>query len=363
MPRDRRRATLSSESQTLVASSVDGHASGCYEWPVVQLVVSGFLLLRFPPTTKVGSLWQRYSDFTPPVALLVPAYNEQATLVDNVRSLLSLHYPRFEIIVVNDGSTDGTLDTVVAAFGLRRVTRAYEQAVPHRHVRGVYRSPDYPNLLVVDKENGGKSDALNAAISISRCPLFCAVDADSLLETDALLRAVQPFVAEPARVMAVGGTVRIANGSRVRAGRVVQIGLPRSWLLRFQIIEYLRAFLLSRLALSRLNALTVVSGAFGIFRRRAAIEAGGYSDGVLTEDLEIVTKIHRLMLERQQDYVIQFVPRNRSVGPGARSLRVPVGSGFSGIAARSRRFPSHRCCSTLDAGGWVSSVRPDADRQ
>jgi cellulose synthase/poly-beta-1,6-N-acetylglucosamine synthase-like glycosyltransferase len=289
---------------------------------VVQLVISGFVLLRFPPTTKVGSLWQRYGDFSPPVALLVPAYNEQATLVDNVRSLLSLHYPRFEIIVVNDGSTDGTLDTVVSAFGLRRVTRAYEQAVPHRPVRGLYRSPDIPNLLVVDKENGGKSDALNAAISISRCPLFCAVDADSLLETDALLRAVQPFVADPTRVVAVGGTVRIANGSQVRAGRVVQIGIPRSWLVRFQIVEYFRAFLLARLALSRFNVLTVVSGAFGIFRRRTAVEAGGYSRDVLTEDLEIVVKIHRLMLERQRDYLIRFIPEPVCWTEAPESLRV-----------------------------------------
>jgi cellulose synthase/poly-beta-1,6-N-acetylglucosamine synthase-like glycosyltransferase len=289
---------------------------------VVQVLVSGIVLLRHAPIMNVGWLWRQYSDIAPAVALLVPAYNEQATLVENIRSLLALHYPHFEIIVVNDGSTDGTLDAVVSAFGLRRVTRAYERAVPHRPVRGVYRSPDYPNLLVVDKENGGKSDALNAAIDISRCPLFCAVDADSLLESDALLRAVRPFVADPTRVMAVGGTVRIANGSRVRAGRVVRIGLPASWLPRFQIVEYFRAFLLARLALSRFNALTIVSGAFGIFRRRVAIEAGGYSHGILTEDLEIVVKIHRLMLERRRDYLIQFVPEPVCWTEAPENLRV-----------------------------------------
>jgi cellulose synthase/poly-beta-1,6-N-acetylglucosamine synthase-like glycosyltransferase len=173
----------------------------------------------------------------------------------------------------------------------------------------LFASPEYPRLLVIDKVNGGsKADALNAGINLCRAPLFCAVDADSLLEADALLRAVQPFVADPIRTVAVGGTIRTINGCQVRAGQVVKIDLPHRWLPLLQTIEYLRAFLMGRLAWGRVRTLTLISGAFGIFRRQIAVEIGGYSRTSLGEDLDIIMRIHRHMLRKGADYRIHFVP-------------------------------------------------------
>lgn len=274
----------------------------------LQLVLAAHALVRHEPIRRSASLWRVLGEVSPPIALLVPAYNEEATVVENIRSLLSLHYPTFEIIVINDGSRDGTLKAVIDAFALKPVVRSYDPAVAHRPVRGLYGSPEYPNLIVVDKENGGKSDALNAGINLSRAPLFCAIDADSILEADALLRAVQPFIDEPVRMAAVGGTIRTANGCRVHGGRVMEVALPRKLLPLLQTIEYLRAFLMARLAWSELRALTIVSGAFGIFRRNVAVAVGGYSHGTVGEDIEIIVKIHRYMLERGADYLIRFVP-------------------------------------------------------
>ncbi len=275
---------------------------------VLQLIVAHMAILRRPPVRQSQILWSAFVDVAPPIALLVPAYNEEATVVQNVRSLLALHYPSFEVIVVNDGSKDGTIDALIEAFGLKATERPFELALQHAAIRSLYSSPDHPNLLVVDKENGGKSDALNAAINVSYAPLFCAVDADSLLEADSLLRSLQPFIDSPNRAAVVGGTIRVVNGCEVRAGRVVKIGLPTQLLPLLQTVEYLRAFLMARLAWSRLQALTIVSGAFGIFRRSVVVAVGGYSHGTVGEDFEIILKIHRYMREQKRDYLIEFIP-------------------------------------------------------
>jgi cellulose synthase/poly-beta-1,6-N-acetylglucosamine synthase-like glycosyltransferase len=257
---------------------------------------------------RSSALYGRMSEVALPISLLAPAFNEEATIVESVRSLLALEYPQFEVLVVNDGSKDATLAVMIDAFELRPVTRAFESPVPHKPVRGVYGSPRFPNLIVVDKVNGGKADALNAGISLCRTPLFCAIDADSILEPDALLRVVQPFVDDPQRTIAAGGTIRIANGCKVRAGRVVEVGLPKKLLPLLQVMEYLRAFLMARLAWSEVNALILISGAFGIFRRAEAVEVGGYTLGTVGEDLEIIIKLHRLMREQGRDYRISFIP-------------------------------------------------------
>lgn len=274
---------------------------------IVQLAFAGAALGRRPPIAKASILWRRYADEAPGIALLAPAFNEELTIVESVNSLLALHYPDFEVIVINDGSKDDTLATVVGHFGLERVERYHDLAVKHQPIRGLYATPRLPRLLVVDKENGGKSDALNAGINVARAPLFCSMDADSLLESDALLRAVRPFVEEPRKTLAVGGTIRIANGSRIEAGQVVDMKLPRNFLALVQIVEYLRAFLMARLALSSMQALTVISGAFGIFQRRAALRVGGYSHGTVGEDMELVIKLHRLSRERKEPYRIDFI--------------------------------------------------------
>jgi cellulose synthase/poly-beta-1,6-N-acetylglucosamine synthase-like glycosyltransferase len=248
------------------------------------------------------------SPLTPPVSVLAPAFNEEANVVDNVRSLLMLDYPLYEVILVNDGSSDRTLGRLVDAFDLRRSARSFERVLPCKTIRGVYESPTYSNLVVVDKENGGKADALNAGLNLALYPLFCAIDADSILEPDALLRLVRPFVDAPGVTIAAGGVVRVANGCDIHGGRVHKVRLPRRPLPLIQIVEYLRAFLFGRMGWSTGNSLLVISGAFGLFEKRAVVLAGGYASDSVGEDMELVVRMHRYRRERGQPYRIGFVP-------------------------------------------------------
>lgn len=248
------------------------------------------------------------SPLTPPVSVLVPAFNEEIGVVQSVRSLLMLHYPLFEVILVNDGSKDRTLERLINAFGLRPIARSFEYAVPCRPIRAVYESADYPNLVVVDKENGGKTDALNAGLNLALYPLFCVIDADSLLEDDALLRVVRPFMDERGVTVAVGGIIRIANGCDVRGGRVSRARLSLRFLPLIQTVEYMRAFLFGRMGWNPINGLLVVSGAFGLFDKRAALLAGGYASDSIGDDVEFTVRLHRRMAEQGRPYRIQFVP-------------------------------------------------------
>jgi cellulose synthase/poly-beta-1,6-N-acetylglucosamine synthase-like glycosyltransferase len=248
------------------------------------------------------------SPLTPPISVIAPAHNEEANIAQSVRSLLMLNYPEYEVIVVNDGSTDGTLSVLVERFGLRRVPRSFEYAVPCHPVRAVYESPEHPSLVVVDKENGGKADALNAGLNLALYPLFCAIDADSVLEDDALLRVVRPFVEEPEVTVATGGIIRIANGCDIRGGRIVSIRLPRRFLPLVQVVEYLRGFLFGRMGWSGINGLLIISGAFGLFDKRAAVLAGGYAHDTVGEDMELVVRMHRRLREAGHPYRVRFVP-------------------------------------------------------
>jgi len=248
------------------------------------------------------------SDMTLPISMICPAHNEEKTIVDTVRSLQMLNYPEFEIIVVNDGSKDETLSRLLMAYDLRRVDRVYKRSLPTKSVRGLYASPMVPNLVVVDKENGGKADALNCGINLSRYPLFSSMDADSVIEDDALLKAVKPFMEWPEETVAVGGIVRCVNGCTVHEGRVTHIALPRKLLPIFQVVEYLRAFLSGRLGWSALKGLLLISGAFGVYRKSAVIDVGGYDSSTDTEDLELVMALHAVYRERKKPYRIVFVP-------------------------------------------------------
>jgi cellulose synthase/poly-beta-1,6-N-acetylglucosamine synthase-like glycosyltransferase len=248
------------------------------------------------------------SPLTPPVSVLAPAFNEEANVVENVRSLLMLDYPLFEVIVVNDGSTDHTLEALIEEFELRPTARSFEYAVPCKPIRCVYESATYSNLVLVDKDNGGKADALNAGLNLSLYPLFCAIDADSILDSDALLRLVRPFIDAPGVTIAAGGVVRVANGCDIRAGRVRQVRLTRRPLPLVQIVEYLRAFLFGRMGWSGGNSLLVISGAFGLFEKRTAVLAGGYATDTVGEDMELVVRMHRHRHDRKQPYRIGFVP-------------------------------------------------------
>lgn len=277
---------------------------------LLQLPAALRELLRHSRAGDREATWEvLISDVTIPVSVLVPAYNEEATIVDNVRSMLFLQYPDLEIIVVNDGSRDATLERLIAAFALIPVVRAYEPVLSHAALRGLYASPAWPGLLVVDKHNGGsKSDAINAGINLSRNPLFCVVDADSLLETDSLLQAVRPFMENPEGMAAVGGTVRVLNGCTVANGQIVTVGLPRRFLPMVQNLEYIRAFLVTRLAWSHWGMLSIISGAFGLFRRDLALEIGGFAKGSHGEDYDFIVRLHRHLRDGRRPYEMRYVP-------------------------------------------------------
>ncbi|NBU11215.1 MAG: glycosyltransferase family 2 protein, partial [Proteobacteria bacterium] len=275
---------------------------------LAQLVIA-YLELRqhHRSASRSDPWWMLTSGVALPISILVPAHNEEETIVENVRSMLALHYPDFEVIVINDGSKDRTLAVLIEALGLHKVERVWHADVQHKEIRGLYGSPRYPRLLLVDKVNGGKSDALNAGINLSRFPLFCAVDADSLLDHDSLLQVMRPFIEEPEEMVAVGGRICIVNGCTVKSGQVVEIALPTQPLPLLQSVEYIRAFLIARLAWSRLGAMLIISGAFGLFKRSAAVQVGGYSHDTVGEDMEIVVKLHRHFREREQPYQMRFV--------------------------------------------------------
>ncbi|HEY1242586.1 MAG TPA: glycosyltransferase [Bryobacteraceae bacterium] len=248
------------------------------------------------------------SPLVPAVSILAPAYNEAASIRESVRAMLRLSYPQFEVIVINDGSKDETLQALIEEFHLYRSARFYENTLPGKPVRGVYESMDPIPLVVVDKENGGKADALNVGINVARYPLVCAVDCDSLLESDALLRVARPYLEDPERVLAVGGIVRVANGCEVSGGRVLKVDLPRSWIGRCQVVEYLRSFLGGRVAFSAFNALIIISGAFGLFSKRAVLAVGGYRTDTVGEDMELIVRLHRWARSQKMDYRIVFQP-------------------------------------------------------
>jgi cellulose synthase/poly-beta-1,6-N-acetylglucosamine synthase-like glycosyltransferase len=270
-----------------------------------------------------------HSPFTPPLSIIVPAYNEEKTIVESLSSLTRLRFPRMEIIVVNDGSTDRTLGTLIDAFGFRRMEITYEDRITTQPVRGFYEKQhglpkNVTRWVVVDKANGGKADALNAGINASACPLFVSMDADSVVDESALLQAFRVMLQDE-RVVAVGGQVALANGCHVREGRVEEVGLPASSLARFQVVEYTRSFSVGRTALSRLNSILIISGVFGIFRKDVVIKVGGYLTRFLTaklvheyvgnsrdtvcEDMEIIVRIQRYIREKRLPYRVSYTPQ------------------------------------------------------
>jgi cellulose synthase/poly-beta-1,6-N-acetylglucosamine synthase-like glycosyltransferase len=247
------------------------------------------------------------SPLTLPVSLVVPAWNERAGIVEAVRGMLSLRYPQHEIVVVDDGSTDDTVELLREAFELRSVPRRVPQDVPTRgEVLEVLLSATVP-LTVVRTTNSGRSDSLNTGVNAARYPLVCFVDADSILDPESLLTVAKPFADDPTRVVATGGVVRVVNDCPVAHGRVTDVRVPRTWLPRIQTVEYLRAFLMGRTGWSRLQALAIISGAFGMFRRDVVVEVGGLDPTNLGEDFDLVTRIHRRMRDQRRPYRVVFV--------------------------------------------------------
>lgn len=270
---------------------------------VISFIVIRRYMRRYDNPLLPGS----FGPLLPPVSVLVPAYNEELSIVASIKSILQMEYPRFEVVVINDGSKDNTLAQLTEAFGLKPYHEAYREQLTTQPIRQLYRSERYPQLRVIDKDNGGKADSLNAGINASRYPLFCAVDADSIMQRDSLDKIARPFIDEPETV-AVGGSIRVANGSTIRHGLLHKVALPKSLLARLQIVEYLRAFLFGRMGWSPLNGMLIISGAFGLFRKKAVLACGGYQANTVGEDMELVTRLHQHMNQRNQPYKITFVP-------------------------------------------------------
>jgi cellulose synthase/poly-beta-1,6-N-acetylglucosamine synthase-like glycosyltransferase len=248
---------------------------------------------------------------TPSISVIAPAYNEEKSIVDNIRALLSLYYNNFEVIVVNDGSSDKTLEKITQAYDLERVNYFFDYRIPCERIKGVYKSKNrsFKRLTIIDKVNGGKADALNAGINISKNQLICSIDVDSIMEPDALLKMVKPFMEGTENpVIATGGVIRIANSCEVEGGQITRLKVPDKFLPRVQVLEYTRAFLMARMAWGKLNGLLIISGALGLFDKEIVIQSGGYSTKTVGEDMELVVRMRRYMIENNRKYSVVFIP-------------------------------------------------------
>lgn len=279
---------------------------------ILMAIISGLEMTRYMKKNSFVDYSAIISSpFAPPVTILAPAYNEGNTIVENIRSLLSIHYSDFEVVVINDGSKDDSLEKIISHYQLEKVNYMINYSILTKPIRGVYKSTNkaYSKLIVIDKENGGKADSLNAGINISSKKYFAAIDVDCILEEDALLKMIKPILEDNQnRVIATGGVIRIANSCKVKDGKIVEINLPSSLLARFQVLEYTRAFLMGRMAWSRLNGLLLISGAFGVFDREIVIKSGGYDSHTVGEDMELIVRMRRYMIENDLKYRIVYIP-------------------------------------------------------
>jgi poly-beta-1,6-N-acetyl-D-glucosamine synthase len=251
------------------------------------------------------------SPLAPSLSVIAPAFNERETIIDNIRTLLSLYYNNYEVVVVNDGSSDDTLEKIIQAYELEKVNYYFDYRLPCERIRGVYKSMNrsFKKLTVIDKRNGGKADSLNAGLNVCRNDLVVSIDADSIMEPDALLKLVKPFMeAKEKKVIGAGGVIRIANSCEISEGHIQKINLPRKFLPRAQVMEYTRAFLMGRMAWSELDGLLLISGALGMFDREVVIAAGGYSTKTVGEDMELVVRIRRYMTDHGMNYDVVYIP-------------------------------------------------------
>jgi cellulose synthase/poly-beta-1,6-N-acetylglucosamine synthase-like glycosyltransferase len=317
------------------------------------------------------------ADLTKPLTMIVPAYNEEVSIVDSVTGLINCDYPRFEIVVVNDGSSDSTLERLTRAFQLRRTDTPYRPGIATAPVRSMYRAtanlpPHVMQLIVIDKENGGKADALNAGINASTTPYFVSLDADSILDQRALKELMRVIQEDP-RIVAVGGQVAIANGCTVRNSQIVEVALPTRSLPRFQIVEYLRSFTAARTGLDRVHSVLILSGVFAVFQKETVIRAGGYLTpylrhrlideyvgrglGTVCEDMEIIVRLHRFLLDKEQDRRIAFLPHPvawTEVPETFQSLRKQRGRWYRGLRESLRYHRAMLGRSKFGRIGWFA---------
>ncbi len=275
----------------------------------LMIVLSAVVELRRIRQRDRHQIWRRVmaSPMAPKISVLVPAFNEEITVCDTVRGLLALAYPNLEIVVINDGSPDGTADVLAAEFDLRPVHPAFQRVIDTAEVKSLYLSRTEQRLVVLDKLNGGKADSLNAGLNVASGDLVCAIDADTLVAPDALQLLVAPFLNDP-EVVAVGGTVRLTNDSPVRAARVTNLVVPKRVLAALQAVEYIRAFIVGRLGWNPLGGNLIISGAFGLFDRASVLAVGGYETSSIGEDMELIVRLRRRAYEDKRRARVEFLP-------------------------------------------------------
>jgi len=251
----------------------------------------------------------KMSSLAPKVSLIAPAHNEGVTIIENVKSMLALQYPSLDIIIVNDGSTDDTIEKLKLTYRLKKIDLKTTGEIKTERVKAVYHSEIIHShrLIVVDKENGGKADALNAGINIANTNLVACIDVDCVLEPDAILKMVKPFLMDK-KVIATGGVIRISNASKVKSGKLVKARIPNRLIEKFQFLEYLRAFLIGRMGWSKMNGLLIISGAFGLLRRDLVVKCGGYMRGTVGEDMELIVRMRKWMHQNDQEYRMEYIP-------------------------------------------------------
>ncbi|MDE3179517.1 MAG: glycosyltransferase, partial [Acidobacteriota bacterium] len=250
----------------------------------------------------------RASAATPPVTVIIPAYNEEQSILETVHSALGADYPDVRVVVVNDGSTDETLARLTQEFRLSSAARIIRSPLPAAKVECCYASPDFPRLVVLSKVHGGKADSLNAGINFCRTPYFCILDADCLIEPDSLLRLMRPVIESSENPVVSAGVVRIRNGCEAVGGRIRRIGLPRRWIEMFQVVEYLRNFLLGRAGWGPLGGTLIVSGAMAVFERETVVDAGGFDACMVSEDMELIVRLHHRAREKKRQTKMAFTP-------------------------------------------------------
>jgi cellulose synthase/poly-beta-1,6-N-acetylglucosamine synthase-like glycosyltransferase len=243
-----------------------------------------------------------------PISILAPAFNEEETIVSSVYSLLKVKYQKFEVIIINDGSTDSTIDKLKESFELYESDELYNLELEHKPIRQVYKSRLYKKLIVVDKDNGRKSDALNVGINISKYPLVCCVDADTILEKSALIKSAQEFIKDR-RTIAVGAAIGITNGSVIKDHTLIQKRVPNNLIESFQILEYLRGFFAGRVGWQPLNGLILISGAFGVFDKGLIKKIGGYRHAI-GEDFDLLLRLRKYCYKNKIDHKVGFVPES-----------------------------------------------------